>query len=101
MEILVFFFADLSAPAAIFLGVGSAATVLIPALLFADAHREDFPRLWQAAVHARHDVNRAYASVQQLAREDVAYVRFSLREAALTVAALLALLLPATEGATR
>jgi hypothetical protein len=36
-----------------------------------------------------------------MAREDVAYVRFSLREAALSVAALLALLLPATEGATR
>jgi hypothetical protein len=77
------------------------AALSVPYFVLVDAHREDFPRLWQAAVHARHDVNRAVASLVQLAREDVAYVRFSLREAALTAAALLALLLPASPEVAR
>lgn len=82
------------------LGVGVHASFSVFYFLLVDAHRSDFPRLWQAAVHARHDVDRAYASLALLVRTDVAYVRFSLREAALTVAALLALLLPASpEGA--
>ena len=82
-------------------GVAVHASFSVFYFLLVDAHREDFPRVWQAAVHARHDVDRAVASLVLLVRTDVAYVRFSLREAALTVAALLALLLPATEGATR
>lgn len=92
MSVLVFFFADLSAPAAICLGVGAAAAVSVPALLLADAHRTDFPRVWQAAVDARHDVDRAYASGLRLAADTVLYARLSLRDAAFTAAALLALL---------
>lgn len=101
MTVLVFFFADLSAPAAVFLAVGAAATVSIPALLLADAHREDFPRLWQAAVDARHDADWAVASALHLADDLVLDVRLTVRSAALAAAALLALLLPAPEGAHR
>lgn len=49
--------------------------------LFVDATRADFPRLWQAAVHARHDMARAAAAGQRLARD-----------AAITAAALYMLL---------
>ncbi|WP_406417933.1 hypothetical protein [Streptomyces sp. NBC_01614] len=71
--------------------------------LTADAELEDFdPRpaarrtagaLHQGAVHAGHDLNRAIATSQRHAAQ-------AAREAALTAAALLALLLPAT-GSTR
>lgn len=101
MTVLVFFFADLSAPAAVFLAVGATATVSIPALLLADAHRSDFPRLWQAAVNARHDVAWTAASVRHLADGFVLDARLTLRSAALAAAALLSLLLPAPEGAHR
>lgn len=98
MTVLVFFFADLSAPAAVFLAVGVAATASIPVLLLPDAHRSDFPRLWQAAVDARHDVDRAYASGLRLAADAVLYARLTLRDAAFTAAALLALLFPVAGG---
>lgn len=45
----------------------------------------------QAAVHAGHDLNRAIASGQRAAR-------LSLRDAAISLAALLALLFPTTGG---
>jgi hypothetical protein len=103
MEILVFFFADLSAPAAVCLAVGATATASIPALLLADAHRSDFPRLWQSAVDARHDVDWAATSALHLAHNAVRDARLGVRmtasagrrsllDAALAAAALLALL---------
>lgn len=101
MTVLVFFFADLSAPAAVLLAVGATATVSIPALLLADAHREDFPRLWQAAVDARHAFDRELVAGLRWADAVVLDVRLTARSAALAAAALLALLLPAPEGATR
>ena len=101
MDVLVVFFADLSAPAAICLGVGAAAAVSVPALLLADAHRTDFPRLWQAAVDARHAFDRALMAGLRWVEAVVLDARLTVREAALTAAALAALLLPATEGATR
>lgn len=67
--------------------------------LFVDSHRSDFdPRpaarqIHQGAVHAGHDVNRALATGQRVARA-------SLRDAALSVAALL-MLLTATPGDAR
>lgn len=101
MDVLVFFFADLTVPAAILLGVGAAAAVSVPALLLADAHRTDFPRLWQAAVHARHDADRVLVAGFRWVEAVVLDARLTARDAALTAAALAALLLPATEGATR
>lgn len=101
MSVLVFFFADLTVPAAVSLGVGVAAAVSIPVLLLPDAHRTDFPRLWQAAVDARHCFDRALAAGLRWAEAVVLDVRLTAREAALSAAALAALLLPATEGATR
>jgi hypothetical protein len=82
------------------LGVGVHAAFSVVWFLTVDAHRSDFPRLWQAAVDVRGYVNWVVASLERLAREDVAYARLTLREAALTAAALLALLLPTSpEGA--
>lgn len=101
MDVLVFFFADLTVPAAISLGVGVAASVSIPVLLLPDAHRSDFPRLWQAAVDARHAFDRALVAGLRLAEAVVLDARLTARHAALSAAALAALLLPATEGATR
>lgn len=77
-----------------------------------DAHRSDFPRLWQTAVDARHDADWAAASAVHLAHDAVRDARLGVRiavsigrhallDAALAAAALLALLLPAPEGATR
>jgi hypothetical protein len=109
MTVLVFFLADLSAPAAVCLAVGATATVSIPALLLADAHRSDFPRLWQSAVDARHDADWVAGSALHLAYGAVKDVRLGLRiavstgrhtllDAALAAAALLALLFPASEA---
>ena len=94
MELLVFFFADLTVSAAIAFGVGAAGVVSVPALLLADAHRSDFPRVWQAVVDARHDVDRAVASLLLWVADAVTYARLTSREVALTGAALLALLVP-------
>jgi hypothetical protein len=77
-----------------------------PYFVFVDADLADFdPRpalarsqspLWQAAVHAGHDLNRAIASGEHHAREFAtnagSFARLSLRDAALTATALLALL---------
>lgn len=98
MTVLVFFFADLSAPAAVFLAVGATATVSIPALLLADAHRSDFPRLWQAAVDARHTFDRALVAGLRWADAVVLDARLAVRDAALSGAALLALLFPVAGG---
>lgn len=83
------------------LGVGVAAAASIPFWLLVDAHRTDFPRVWQAAVHARHDADRALVAGFRWVEAVVLDARLTARDAALTAAALLALLLPATEGATR
>ncbi len=98
MTVLVFFFADLSAPAAVCLAVSATATVSIPPLLLADAHRSDFPRLWQASVDARHCFDRALMSGLRWADAVVVDVRLALRDAALSGAALLALLFPVAGG---
>jgi prophage DNA circulation protein len=74
------------------LGIGVHAAFSVPYFLLVDAHRSDFPRLWQAAVHARHDVDRALAAVLLLIADAALYVRLTARETALTAAALLALL---------
>lgn len=79
MTVLVFF-AGLSVPAAISLGVGAAAAVSVPALLLADAHRGDFdPRPLLGRAGDRLLVEALNA-------------RLTLRDAAITAAALLALL---------
>jgi hypothetical protein len=109
MTVLAFFFADLSAPGAVFLAVGATATISIPALLLADAHRSDFPRLRQAAVDARRDADWAAASALHLAHGAVRDARLGVRiavstgrhtllDAALAAAALLAVLFPAPEA---
>ena len=98
MEILVFFFADLSAPAAVFLAVGATATASIPVLLLPDAHRSDFPRVWQAAVDARHTFDRALMSGLRWADAVVLDAQLAVRDAALSGAALLALLFPVAGG---
>lgn len=109
MDLLVFFFADLSAPAAVFLAVGATAALSVPVLLLPDAHRSDFPRLLQAAVDARHDAAWTAASALHLTHGAVRDARLGLRiavstgrhallDAALAAAALLALLLPASEA---
>ncbi|MDX3587304.1 hypothetical protein [Streptomyces europaeiscabiei] len=74
------------------LGVGVHSAFSVFYFLLVDASRSDFPRVWQAAVHARHDVDRAYASVLLLVADGVTYARLALRDAAFTAAALLALL---------
>lgn len=83
------------------LGVGVHAAFSVVYFVFVDASRSDFPRLWQAAVHARHDADRAVAGLLLWIADAVTYARLAAREVALTVAALAALLLPATEGATQ
>jgi hypothetical protein len=102
-------FADVTPLAAVFLGVGMAGVVSIPALLLADAHRTDFdprPAARRAVESGRLDlllvtVANARYDVRELAGGVVLDARLSLRHAAVTAAALVALLLPATEGATR
>ncbi|WP_405960748.1 hypothetical protein OG235_27675 [Streptomyces sp. NBC_00024] len=74
------------------LGIGVHASFSVFYFLLVDASRSDFPRMWQAAVHARHDVDRAYASGLRLAADAALYARLTLRDAAFTAAALLALL---------
>lgn len=83
------------------LGVGVHASFSVFYFLLVDASRTDFPRLWQAAVDARHAFDRALVAGLRWVEAVVLDARLTAREAALTAAALLALLLPATEGATR
>lgn len=83
------------------LGLGVHAAFSVFYFLLVDASRSDFPRLWQAAVHARHDADRALVAGFRWVEAVVLDARLTARDAALTAAALLALLLPATEGATR
>lgn len=83
------------------LGVGVHASFSVFWFLLVDAHRTDFPRLWQAAVDARHVFDRALAAGLRWVEAVVLDARLTAREAALTAAALAALLLPVTEGATR
>lgn len=113
MTVLVFFFADLSAPAAVLFAVGATATVSIPALLLADVHRVDFdPRpavrrcvrsvrvaleagplapVWEAAITAGHDLNWVLRHVRAVLRPSV--------EACRDAAALLILLTTSPKGA--
>ena len=74
------------------LGVGVHAAFSVPYFLLVDASRSDFPRLWQAAVHARHDVDRAVAALLLWVADAATYTRLALRNAAITTAALAALL---------
>lgn len=83
------------------LGVGVHASFSVFWFLLVDARRSDFPRLWQAAVDARHTFDRALVAGLRWVEAVVLDARLTAREAALTAAALAALLLPATEGATR
>lgn len=100
MSVLVFLFADLTPASAVSGSVGAYATCCALLYLTYDAEVADFdPRpavrrsaesgrlvpVWQVAVHAGHDVNFAIGSGQRAA------ARF-LRNAAITAAALLALL---------
>ena len=83
------------------LGVGVHAAFSAVYFVLVDARRSDFPRLWQAAVHARHDFDRALAALLMWIADAALYAQITSRDAALSGAALLALLLPAPEGATR
>lgn len=76
------------------LAVGVHASYSVLWFVFVDASRKDFVPLLQAAVDAWWALNGAVASVEQLARDAVVYARLSLREAAITAAALAALLIP-------
>lgn len=92
---------------------GVHASYCVPYFVLVDASRSDFPRLWQAAVHARHDVDWVAASVLHLAdgfvldarltlRAAAESARLDVRDAAITAAALLTFLIPASpERATR
>lgn len=97
-------FADLSPLAAVFLGVGMAGLVSIPALLFADAHRSDFdPRpLLARAINseAAYPLLREFDNAKHATHRAAVRVQRAPLDAALSAAALLALLLPASpEGA--
>lgn len=98
--------ADLTVPAAVSLGVSVSAAASIPFWLFVDADLADFdPRpavrraletgrirpAWQVAVDTGHDLNRAIATGQRVGRRTAL-------DAAVTAAALLALLFPASEA---
>lgn len=91
------------------LAVGVFESFSVAWFLFVDAHRCDFPRLWQSAVDARHDANWTAASALHLVggavkdarlglRIAVSTGRHALRDVALTAAALLALLFPVAGG---
>lgn len=97
MDVLVFFFADLTVPAAISLAVCGWASCASVLYLTHDARPIESGRLdplLVAVANARYDARELAAGVALDAR-------LSLRHAAVTGAALAALLLPATEGATR
>lgn len=83
------------------LGVGVHAAFSVFYFLLVDASRSDFPRLWQAAVDARHAFDWALVAGLRWVDAVLLDARLTAREAALTGAAIAALLLPATEGATR
>jgi len=89
--------ADLTPTAAVCLSVSVYAAASIPVLLVpADVDPRPVVRrttavVHQVAVHAGHDLNRAYATAERRAGQ-------AARDTALTTAALLALLLPAAGG---
>ncbi len=93
------FLADLTVPAAVCLTVSVWGACVAPCVLLVDADYVGMPpvvrravaAVHQGLVHAGHDFNRALATTQRLAGQ-------AARDAALTVAALLALLLPASGG---
>jgi hypothetical protein len=100
MEILVFFFADLTVPAAICLGLAGWASCASVLYLTHDAALVDFdprPAVSRAVrSEAVYPLLREWATARYDARELVASAalcaRLSLRDAAFTAAALLALL---------
>lgn len=103
------FLADLTPAQAVCLGVSAAGVVALPALLFADATVADFdprPAVSRLVESGRVDallvvVGPAKRDACELASAVALDARLSLRHAAVTAAALAALLLPATEGAAR
>ena len=114
MSVLVFLFADLTPASAVSGSLGAYAAGCALLYLTCDADLKDFdPRpalarttnpVWQAAVNAGRDLDWAAASGQHYVGEFVrdvrSFARLSLRESALTAAALYALL-TITPGATR
>lgn len=83
------------------LAVGVHASFSVFWFVLVDASRKDFRPLLQAVVDAWWALNRAYASVEHTVREAVVYSLFSLRQAAITAAALLALLIPTSPEVSR
>jgi hypothetical protein len=98
-------FADVTPASAVSLGVSAAAVVSIPALLFADATRADFdprPALRRAVESGRFDPALiAVTNARHTARETAVRVRRTPLHAAISAAALLSLLFPASPEATR
>jgi hypothetical protein len=96
-------FADVTAASAVSLGVSAAGLVAIPALLFADATRADFdprPALRRAVESGRYDALLITAG--PALHDAVTRARRAPLHAAITAAALLTLLIPASpKGATR
>lgn len=93
------FLADLTVPAAVCLTVSVWAACVAPCVLLVDADldgvrsavRRIVTAVHQGVVHAGHDLSWALAAVQRRAGQ-------AARDTAVTVAALLALLLPAAGG---
>ncbi|WP_162948273.1 hypothetical protein [Streptomyces europaeiscabiei] len=100
MDLLVFLFADLTAPAAISLALAGWALGVSVLYLTHDAALVDFdprPAVSRAVESGRLDsllvtVANARYDARELAASAVLYARLSLRDAAFTAAALLALL---------
>lgn len=95
-------FQDLTVPAALCFATGMYFAGSVPVLLYGTTWRRD---LHQAAVHAGRDVVRGAVSARHHVAPQVAAVRAAVvqarrlpRDAALSVAAFLALLLPSTGG---
>jgi hypothetical protein len=90
--------ADMNVAAAVCLGVAVPAAASVPYFLLVNADLDPRPTVrrvvsavHQVAVHAGHDLNRALATGQRVSAA-------ALRDAAIWVAALLALLFPAAGG---
>lgn len=98
-------FADLSPVAAVFLGVGVAGLVSIPALLLADAHRSDFdprPLLARAVrCEAVYPLLREFDNARHGARSAAVRVQRAPLGVAITAAAVAALLIPTSPEVSR
>jgi len=110
------FLADLTPASAVLLSASGYAALSVPVLLFPGTALADFdPRpavrraletgrlepMWQAAIHAGHDVNRAYATGQRVGHHAAGRAKHVPRDAAVSVAALLMLLSAPPKGHLR